>query len=363
MPDLKKIDTNFENKETQEELKHINPKDSNKVKVYGLNWFEQDKRFVRFPKESDEMIYNLAEGLHYLVEQPSGGMLAFRSDTTTLKIKVQLGHTFNMSHMPFTGQGGCDVYIGTKREDLTFFRTASYHYSKKEYEFTFFTNWKKEDRLYLINLPLYGGILDIEVCIDQDAKIEGEENLFPKGKIVCYGTSITQGGCASRGGMSYTNAISRRTGYEVLNFGFSGNGRGQKEVAEILASIEDVEMFILDYEANATLPMLKDTLDNFINIIRRKYPTVPILVLSKIRMSVENHVIDNYNEQLSRLKYQRSVVNKHKKNDSNIYFYDGHKLLGKYQNEATVDGCHPTDLGFMMITENLEKQIKKILKS
>ena len=179
MPDLKKIDTNFENKETQEELKHINPKNSDKIRVYGLNWFYQDKRFVRFPKETDELIYNLAEGLHYLVEQPSGGMLAFRSNTTTLKIKVELGHTFNMSHMPFTGQGGCDVYIGTKREDLTFFRTASYHYSKKEYEFTFFTNWKKEDRLYLINLPLYGGILDIEVCIDQDASIESEDNLFP----------------------------------------------------------------------------------------------------------------------------------------------------------------------------------------
>ncbi|MBR2891462.1 MAG: SGNH/GDSL hydrolase family protein [Bacilli bacterium] len=362
MPDIKKIDTNFENKEATTELQSINPKNDDRVKVYGLNWFEQDKRFVRFPKESDELIKNLAEGLHYLVEQPSGAMLAFRSNTSTLKIKVKLGHTFNMSHMPFTGQGGCDLYIGTKREDLTFFRCASYHYSQKEYEFTYFSNWEKVERLYLINLPLYGGILDIEVCVDTDAFVCKEDNLFPKGKIVCYGTSITQGGCASRGGMSYTNALSRRMGYEVLNFGFSGNGRGQKEIAELLSSIDNVKMFILDYEANATLPMLKDTLDNFINILRNKNPYTPILVLSKIRMSVENFVSDNFNDQLLRLKFQRSVVNKHRLTDKNIYFYDGHKLLGKYQNEATVDGCHPTDLGFMMITENLEKQIKKILK-
>ncbi len=362
MPDIKKIDTNFANKETTEVLKELNPKNTDLISVYGLNWFKEDKRFVRFPKYTDEMIKNLAEGLHYLVEQPSGCMLAFRSNTSTLKIRVKLGHTFNMSHMPFTGQGGCDVYIGTKREDLVFFRTASYHYSLKEYEFTYFTNWEKKERLYLINLPLYAGVEDIFVCVDIDSIVKAEKDLFPKGKIVCYGTSITQGGCASRAGMSYTNAISRRTGYEVLNFGFSGNGRGQKEVAEILASIDDVKMYILDYEANATLPMLKDTLDNFINILREKYPNVPILVLSKIRMSVENHVIDNYNEQLSRLKFQRSVVNKHKKYDNNIHFFDGHKLLGKYQNDATVDGSHPTDLGFMMITENLEKQIKKILK-
>lgn len=362
MPDIKKIDTNFVNKETELDLQYINPKNNSNIKVYGLNWFEKDKRFVRFPKETDEMIKNLAEGLHYLVEQPSGGMLVFRSNTSTLKIKVKLGHTFNMSHMPFTGQGGCDVYIGKDFKSLTYFRTASYHYSLKEYEFTFFTDWQKEDRLYLINLPLYGGIEEIEVGIDLDATINKGEELFTKGKIVCYGTSITQGGCASRGGMSYTNALSRRMGYEVLNFGFSGNGRGQVEIAEILGSIENVKMFILDYEANATLPMLKDTLDNFINKLRETYPLVPILVLSKIRMSVENHVEANYLDQLSRLKYQKRVVNKHKKYDKNIYFYDGHKLLGKYASEATVDGCHPTDLGFMMITENLEKIINKILK-
>ena len=186
--------------------------------------------------------------------------------------------------------------------------------------------------------------------------------MFNKGRVVCYGTSITQGGCASRGGMSYTNALSRRTGYEFLNFGFSGNGRGQKEVAELLASINDVSMFILDYEANATLPMLKDTLDNFINILRSRYPITPILVLSKIRMAYETHVEENWKKQMKSLKFQKQVVKKHQEYDKNIYFYDGHKLLGKYTYDATVDGSHPTDLGFMMITENLEKVLKKYIE-
>ena len=209
---------------------------------------------------------------------------------------------------------------------------------------------------------MYSGVNKIEIGIDQDADIEADCELFNKGRVVCYGTSITQGGCASRGGMSYTNALSRRTGYEFLNFGFSGNGRGQKEVAELLASIEDVSMFILDYEANATLPMLKDTLDNFINILREKYPDVPILVLSKIRMAYETHVKENWNKQLKSLKFQKQVVKEHQLYDKNIYFYDGHKLLGKYTADATVDGSHPTDLGFMLITENLEKVIKKYIK-
>lgn len=362
MPDLKKIDVAFSNKETTNELKYYDPVTSDKIKVYGLNWFDEDKRYVRFPKYSDEMIKNLADGLYYLVEQPSGAMLAFKSNTSTVKIKVELGNWFSMAHMAFTGQGGFDIYIGTTRENLKFYRTSSFPINNKTYEFTYFCDWEKEERFFLLNFPLYSGVNKIEIGIDSDASITPSCDLFDKGRVVCYGTSITQGGCASRGGMSYTNQLSRRTGYEFLNFGFSGNGRGQKEVAELLASINDVSMFILDYEANATLPMLQDTLDNFINIIRDKYPTVPILVLSKIRMAYETHVKENLEKQMKSKKYQKQVVIKHQKYDKNIYFYDGHKLLGKYVYDATVDGSHPTDLGFMMITENLEKVLKKYIK-
>lgn len=361
MPDLKKIDVNFDNKEINEGLTYYDPTLCNHIKVYGLNWFEEDHRYVRFPKSSDEMIKGLAEGLYYLVEQPSGCMLAFYSDSDALKIRVKLGHTFNMAHMAFTGQGGCDLYIGTKREDLTFFRTSSYNILNKEYEFTYFTNWKRMKRLFLINLPLYAAVDKIEIGITDGSLIEPAIDLFSKGRIVCYGTSITQGGCASRPGMSYTNALSRRLGYEVLNFGFSGNGRGQKEVATLLSSIKDVSLFILDYEANATLPMLKDTLDNFIDIIRSKYPTTPIVVMSKIRMSVETHLIESKKAEQKSLNFERMVVKKREKEDHNIYFLNGHNLLGKYVTEATVDGCHPTDLGFMLITDYLEKYLKKVL--
>ena len=361
MPDLKKIDVAFSNKETTNELKYYNPVETDRIKVYGLNWFDEDKRYVRFPKSSDETIKNLAEGLCYLVEQPSGAMLAFRSNTSTVKIKVELGNWFSMAHMAFTGQGGFDIYIGTKREDLKFYRTSSFPITNKTYEFTYFSDWSKEERLFLLNFPLYAGVNKIEIGVDQDAVIIPADDLFNKGRVVCYGTSITQGGCASRGGMNYTNALSRRTGYEFLNFGFSGNGRGQKEVAELLASINDVSMFILDYEANATLPMLKETLDNFINILRSRYPETPILVLSKIRMSYETHVEENWKKQMKSLRFQKQVVKEHQAYDPNIYFYDGHKLLGKYTYEATVDGSHPTDLGFMMITENLEKVIRKYI--
>ncbi len=362
MPDIRKIDSNFDNKEIYDDLTFYDPITCQELKVFGLNWFESDKRYVRLPKQSDEMIKKLADGLYYLVEQPSGGMIAFYSNTTTLKIKVKLGNIFNMGHMAFTGQGGCDLYIGSKLNDLCFFRTSSYNIFNKEYEFTYFSNWEAKERLFLINLPLYAAVEKIEIGINSSSYLKASDNLFDKGRIVCYGTSITQGGCASRPGMSYTNALSRRMGYEVLNFGFSGNGRGQKEMAEILASIKDVSMFILDYEANATFAMLETTLNPFIDTIRLNYPDVPIVVMSKIRMSVETLLEENRTLEQKSHDYQFDVVKKRKKKDKNIYFLDGHKLLGKYTTEATVDGCHPTDLGFMLITDYLEKFFQRILK-
>lgn len=359
--DIKKVDQNFANQETKVNLRYINPALSKEVKIYGLNWFDADQRYVRFPKESDEMIKELAEGLFYLVEQPSGAMAAFKSNTKTLKIKVKLGHTFDMGHMAFTGQGGFDIYIGNSQDELKFFRTSSYNIHNKEYEFTFFDKWEKKERYFLLNFPLYGAVEKLEIGIENDAQIEPVNQMFTNGKIAIYGTSITQGGCASRPGISFTNAISRLLNYEILNFGFSGNGRGQQEVAELIASIKDLKMFIMDYEANVTFAQMQQTFFPFLEIIRKYHPNIPILVVSKIRMSIETHNEAAYHEELKRLKYQSHGVKQLQQTDSKIYFLDGHKLLGKYAEEATVDGCHPTDLGFMMITEKLSKVISKIL--
>ena len=361
MPDIKKIDTNFANQETEKTLSFYNPVQDQRISVYGLPWFSHNGNYYRFPKEKEALIKSLSEGLWVLATQPAGAMLAFYSNTSTLKIKVDLGAIFNMGHMAFTGQGGCDLYIGTQRSDLTFYRCASFGINQKHYEFTYFENQKMGKKLYLINLPLYAGIEKIVIGIDEDAEIEKADGLFEKGRIVCYGTSITQGGCASRPGMCYTNQLSRILGYEVINLGFSGNGRAQKEVRELVASIPDVKMFILDYEANVTLAILKDTLKPFIADLREKYPFVPIVVVSKIKMGVETHHQEAKNAELLLKSYQKQVVKEYQKFDKNLYFVDGHKLLNPYTTEATVDGCHPTDLGFALMSKGFAKVINKIM--
>lgn len=361
--DIKKVDSNFLNNEAKEDILFIDPKISDLVKIYGLYWFSEDKRYHRLSKKLDNILPKLEGSVDVLAGNSSGGIVAFYSNTNVLKIKVKLSFKFHMGHMPYTGQAGFDLYIGNTYQDMKFYRTSNFDFNKNEYEFTFFNHpsLNYNNKLYVLNFPLYATVEEILIGVSPNCNITPCLDLFTKeDKIVFYGTSITQGGCASRPGMSYTQILSRMLGTECLNYGFSGNGKGHIEIAEALSEIKKVKMFVLDYEANATFDRLKATLDNFVKCLREKYPTVPIVIISKIMMYLEFHDDDYVKNEKKIRSYQKNYVKN--SNDENLYYIDGAKVLGKNNiSEKTVDGCHPTDYGFISMAEYLYPIIKKIL--
>ena len=361
--DIKKVDSNFINEEAKEEILYIDPKTSDLVKIYGLNWFNEDKRYHRLSKELDEVLPNLEGSVDVLAGNSTGGMIAFYSNTNVLKIKVKLSFKFHMGHMPYTGQAGFDLYIGKTYQDMKFYRTSNFDFNKMEYEFTYFNHNKlfEKNKLFVLNFPLYATVEEVLVGVNPKCNILPCNDLFKTcDKIVFYGTSITQGGCASRPGMSYTQILSRMLGIECLNYGFSGNGKGHIEIAEALSKIKDVKMFVLDYEANATFDRLKATLDNFVKCLRKVYPSTPIVIISKIPMYLEFHDDDYVKNEKKIRSYQKNYVKK--ASDENLYYIDGAKVLGKTNiSEKTVDGCHPTDYGFISMAEYLYPIINKIL--
>ena len=247
---------------------------------------------------------------------------------------------------------------------MKFYRTSNFDFNKTEYEFTYFNlpTLFNENKLFVLNFPLYATVEELLVGINPNSDICPCNDLFKSNdKIVFYGTSITQGGCASRPGMSYTQILSRMLGIECLNYGFSGNGKGHIEIAEALSEIKNVKMFVLDYEANATFDRLKSTLDNFVKCLRKAYPTTPIVIISKIMMYLEFHDNDYIKNEKKIRNYQKNYVKN--ANDENLYYIDGAKVLGKTNiSEKTVDGCHPTDYGFISMSEYLYPILNKILK-
>lgn len=362
--DIKKVDSNFINKETSDEILYINPITEDSVKIYGLYWFNEDRRYHRLSKKLDDVLPKLEGSVDVLAGNSSGGIAAFYSNSNILKIKVKLSFKFHMGHMPYTGQAGFDLYIGKTYKDMKFYRTSNFDFNKTEYEFTFFNNKDlyNENKLFVLNFPLYATVEEVLIGINPKSNIYSCDDLFEnKEKIVFYGTSITQGGCASRPGMSYTQILSRMLQKECLNYGFSGNGKGHIEIASALSNIENVKMFVLDYEANATFDRLKLTLDNFVKCLRKQYPNVPIVIISKIQMYLEFHDEDYIKREKKIRNYQKNYVKN--SNDENLYYIDGSKVLGKTNiSEKTVDGCHPTDYGFISMAEYLYPIIDKILK-
>lgn len=346
----------------EKEYMTINPKTTDIIKVYGLPFFETERNYYRIRENDFPIVNNLSEALATLSKNTAGALIAFYTNTTSFQIEVSGLSHFNMDHMAFTGQAGFDLYIGQDASSLSFYQVSRFKVSDLNYSYSFFKDFTSERRLLVLYFPLYAAFDNIELIVDADALIEPCLDLFPNGRIVLYGSSITQGGCASRPGMSYPAIISRSLGYECLNYGFSGNGKGQIEMAEIIANINNCSLFVLDYEANADENnLLQTTLEPFIKAIRSYYQTVPILIITKIKMSKEHHFQSFYKKYHSLYLYQKRLILKLEKEDANLHFLNGKKLLSPLYHEATVDGVHPTDLGFYLMAKQIMRKIKKIL--
>ena len=313
---------------------------------------EKENPFHRLPKSARE---NVRENVWNLATNSAGISIDFKTNSSFIKIKWEVINNFHMSHMSGTGIRGLDLYCKNKGQ---WQYVASGKPSDKISEKLLIKNMSNKMKEFRLYLPLYDGIESLEIGIDSLAKIEKGEQLSGK-PIVFYGTSITQGGCASRPGMAYTNIISRKIGKECINLGFSGNGWLQEEMAEIIANIES-EMIILDCLPNMTSKMVHENIPKAVEIIRKKQPNVPIILVENVLYEtayfniIENQELREKNGAL-RYEFNKMMENNYRK----IYFISGKGLIGD-DHEGTVDGVHFTDLGFSRFAENLMKRLKKL---
>lgn len=345
---------------SKEELTWHSPKDT-PFHVAGFGWFEKERVYRRLPRKP---AHEIREPVDYLANYTAGGQIRFQTDSPVLSIKVKLLEKASMVHMPATGQCGFDCYIGPAGRQL-YYSTTKYDITKAEYEIVMFDFPESELRNITLFFPLYNGVEEVLVGLVPEAKIMPPQLFASDRPVIVYGTSITQGGCASRPGMAYTNILSRKLNIEFINLGFSGNGKGDPEVAKIITDIPNPACFVLDYESNCSEEgRLEETLPEFIRILREAHPEVPILVISRIRYAAENFDEVLNKKRIERMEFQKQTVEElWQKGDRFIFFKDGSDLLGNLFHEAAVDGCHPTDLGFMCMADALLPVFEKVLES
>ncbi len=325
--------------------------DSPELELSGFAWFAQEHLFRRLPASPAWPIPPMVDKL---ANNTSGGKLRFKTNSTRVQIRVKRGPMEPSDTLAYTGKSGFDLYIGPPGEECfrAVTRVAPW---QTEFVCQLFAG-EREDRCFTLYFPLYQSVESVEIGIGADALLSLPPPLLdPDRQVVVYGTSITQGGCASRPGMSYTNILSRRIKRHFLNFGFSGSGRGEPELAHLLASLPSPSLYILDYEANIG-DNYAPTLQKFIPILLEKHPQTPILVMSCYPFA--SRPVSQ-----QRLEATKAAVASFINANAPVVFFDGSDMLGDDFGECLVDGVHATDMAFYRMANALQPKILELLEN
>ena len=330
---------------------------------------ETERTYARLPRYVKDSI---PEGRELWDRQQcsSGIGVRFATNSTRIGCKYTLYWDTHMIHMADTGLKGTDLYI-LEGDSVWRHVNTNRPYVKKDengnktklVESTYVSNLDGQMHEYVIYFPLYDGIEDFSVKIDSGAVItKGRpEVINANRRIVAYGTSILQGGCASRTGMAATNIIGRELNCEVVNLGFSGEGKQDTYVARAMATIPDVDVFLLDPVPNCT-EMMCDTLTyNFVKTLRALRPDVPIVMLEGPIYPYARYdsFFGNYlpkKNDAFRRNYERLKT----ENPDNLYYVTSEGLDGP-EDDGTVDGIHLTDLGFLHYANKMIPILRPLL--
>lgn len=325
-----------------------------KIELSGVHGFGEKKRYHRFPESAQKTV---REAVYTLAGCTAGLQLRFRTNSRRIVIAAKVTSKNVSPTMAETGRSGFDLYTGTPGSEV-YWNCAQPIPGEQEYIDEVFTTGEKIMRDFRINFPLYNGVESLSIALEENSQLESPVPLRSSRPVVIYGTSITQGGCASRPGSAFTNILSRKLQMEFLNYGFSGNGCNDPEVAELLSSIPDPAIYIIDSEANSvSAELLLERLPLFIDILRKKHPQTPILLVTKVPYG------PRYAQEIPILKEEiRSVYQqKVSDGDKNIYFLDGSTFWTNDYTENTIDGAHPTDRGFALMAEKMLPVLQEIL--
>ena len=345
------IDTNFKI-ETQIERPDIRFFDveDEPFRLYGI--MREDNRFCRLPKE---VAKNTNQGVEVLYANTAGGRVRFVTDSLYVAISAKMDGITRFPHMALTATAGFDLYANAGEEQIYRGTFMPPYYMEEGYE-SVYDFEQRSKRLITINFPLYSNVKKLYIGLEEGATLEMAPDYTYEQPIVYYGSSITQGGCASRPGNTYQAIISRELDANFINLGFSGSAKAEKAITDYINTL-DMRIFVLDYDHNApTVEHLKETHEKMFLTIREQHPDLPIIIMSRPIY----HLVDMEKERLEIVKttYENAIA----RGDKKVYLLTGPDLIkGMVIETATVDNCHPNDSGFVSMAKNLSEVIKTII--
>jgi hypothetical protein len=330
--------------------------------VEGQGWSGNDlaQPFDRLPAKAKGVVRDAVWGLSH---DSAGLCVRLVSDATSFKARWSLNKSnLSMAHMPATGVSGLDLYVRTDAGKWHWLAVGKPTAQTTTADLV--SGLSPGKREYLVYFPLYNGVSSVEIGIPSDAKLyKPDPRAAEKSKpIVFYGTSITQGGCASRPGMCHPAILGRRLDRPTINLGFSGNGRMEAEVATLLAEL-DPAVYVIDCLPNmgGNPKSIDQRTRELVKIIRDKHPRTPILLVED-RSYADAFMIEKKHRSNveGRAAYKKVFDELIAAGDKNLAYLPGESLLAA-DGEDTVDSSHPTDLGFVHQANAMQPALEELL--
>lgn len=323
-------------------------------RLYGGMKRGEDGRLYRLPRE---VAANTNSGVLSLSTNTAGGRVRFKTDSSKVAIIAKYSEhsdVYRAAHFPMTGSAGLDLYEG--KIMLGGF-TPPFNMPSKAYESKIIIHGEKRERDLTINLPLYSDLTELYIGLDEDATLSAPAPYTYELPVVYYGSSITQGACASRPGSCYQALISRWLDCDHVNLGFSSSARGEDAIVEYMATL-DMSAFVCDYDHNApSVEHLRATHLPIYRKIRAAHPDIPIIFMTRPDDTVKPDIRLPRREVI-KATYDTAVS----EGDNNVYFLDPNEDFPFFGDEGTVEGCHPTDLGFYFMAKGLYPILKEALE-
>jgi len=263
-----------------------------------------------------------------------------------------------MPHMPATGCSGLDLYSRAADGGWRFVgncRPGKQDGNQSTIEFPDGAEAKRECLLYL---PAYNGTKSLEIGVPAGSQVE-KAAARPEGlrkPVIVYGTSITQGGCASRPGMIWTSILGRMLDRPVINLGFSASGDMAPPVGEVLAEI-DAAAYVIDctWNMGTGKEMFLDHVTKLVRAIRKVHPVTPILFMGQSMFRPDAHPTERTLDQ------DFAVQNLQKDGVQGLVIVPPNDFIGD-DGEGTVDGVHYNDIGMQRQAQSLFPIVSKALE-
>lgn len=320
-------------------------------RIYGLLLpTEETPHFMRMPQAvADQVNIQVQE----LACNTTGGRIRFKTDSAKVAIRVWMHDVMKAPHFPLTGSAGLDLYA-----DGVYRGTFVPPYDITDYFEGRVDMKSSQMREILIHMPLYSGVVKLEIGVEPGSQLLNAEEYKHQVPVLYYGSSITQGGCASRAGNSYQNIISRDLDCDQINLGFSSGALAEDVMIEYLTK-QEMSVFVMDYDHNAPNPAhLAATHEKLYRAMREAKPEVPIIMVTMPK------VVPSEDSQKRRdvvwATYDKAVA----EGDKRVRFIDGCEMMAALGSDGgLVDNAHPNDLGFFCMAKVIGSAIKEFLEA